>query len=91
MNSRKVASGDGVKHKEALSSRPRTYLTRLEVGRVMIHNPASKASCGIGSRGWDLPWHVCYLLPRDCAGKDLRHEARSGSIRRTSSTRLEVG
>ena len=53
--------------------------------------PASEASCGIGSRGWDLAWDIRYLLPGGCTGKGLRHEARSRSIRRTSSTRLEVG
>ena len=51
--------------------------------------PASEESCGIECRGCQFLLFLSYLLPGGCTRKGLRHEARSRSIRTTSSTRLE--
>ena len=53
--------------------------------------PASEERCGIGCRGCQFLLFLSYLFPGGCTKKGLRHDARSRSIRRTSSTGLEVG
>ena len=54
----------------------------------VLSQPAKRAAVwGAGGGNSSL---ISALLPGVCIGKGLRHVARSGSIRRTSSTRLEV-
>ena len=55
------------------------------------HNPSEWRELRYKVWGCQFLLFLSYLLPGGCTKKGLRHKARSRSIRRTSSTRLEVG
>ena len=55
------------------------------------HNPSEWRELRYKVWGCQFLLFLSYLLPGGCTKKGLRHKARSRSIRRTSSTGLEVG